>query len=240
MRNKKVIVFLLVAIILLIFSVNCFAASDFKEEKDGYTFYMPSNVGEVLSTIIKQYPEYSLDNYYYSVGASFFFKKLNVVFYPKDDVNYIFGDITNGDSIWFYTDTRANTTVWFECDLSSVDSANHSFNVITSTITKKDSAVGTDSSHAILTTYNPDDKYVYYVGNIPTYQGDRTTKWVNENSSFFLAPPAETLAGILEKVEMNQVLQEVVALLPLILVILVSLVGLRKALNLLFNFLRTS
>ena len=59
---------------------------------------------------------------------------------------------------------------------------------------------------------------------------------------FFPKTPLENgiVAQAVEKVEMSQVLVEVIALLPMILVVLVSLVGLRKGLKMLETFLRQS
>ena len=50
----------------------------------------------------------------------------------------------------------------------------------------------------------------------------------------------KVVAQAVEKVEMSQALQEVIAILPMTLVVLVSLVGLRKGLKMLETFLRQS
>lgn len=56
---------------------------------------------------------------------------------------------------------------------------------------------------------------------------------------FFPLPP-QTLVEVMEKVKKGATLQEIVALLPVILSVLVSLLALRKALKMLSDFLRTS
>ena len=65
----------------------------------------------------------------------------------------------------------------------------------------------------------------------------------DDNSEIFF-PKTPLANGIVaqtvEKVEMSQVLVEIIALLPTILVVLVSLVGLRKGLKMLETFLRQS
>lgn len=60
------------------------------------------------------------------------------------------------------------------------------------------------------------------------------------NIYFFQGTPASTtiLAQKLEEVEMTTVLQEIILLLPLIIVVVVSLVGLRKALQILLTLLQ--
>ena len=66
----------------------------------------------------------------------------------------------------------------------------------------------------------------------------------NGNLVFQVPPQVEEVQGILapvvEKVEMSQTLSEIVKLLPLIIVVVVSFLGLRKALQMLFKVLRTS
>lgn len=59
----------------------------------------------------------------------------------------------------------------------------------------------------------------------------------NRSLTFFQTTPVTSLARVLEKEEMGQVLQEIVAILPLILVVVVSFLGLRKALALLSQVL---
>lgn len=65
----------------------------------------------------------------------------------------------------------------------------------------------------------------------------------NDSSEIFF-PKTPLRNGIVaqsvERVEMSQVLQEIITLLPLILVVMVSLVGLRKGLKMLETFLRQS
>lgn len=61
-----------------------------------------------------------------------------------------------------------------------------------------------------------------------------------DGTVFFHPAPQGIVARQVEKVEMSQVLQEIITLLPQILVVVVSLVGLRKGLKMLETFLRQS
>ena len=103
------------------------------------------------------------------------------------------------------------------------------------------------------------DNYIY--STVPIYLatglGDKGTYSISEDVFFQVAPPEEekpevpeipeeetpkatTLPEIMEQVEKEAVLKEIVALLPVILSVLVSLIALRKALKMLFAFLRVS
>lgn len=59
-----------------------------------------------------------------------------------------------------------------------------------------------------------------------------------DGTIFFHPAPQGIVAQQVEEVEMSQALQEILGILPLILVVVVSLVGLRKALQMLFNSLK--
>jgi hypothetical protein len=61
-----------------------------------------------------------------------------------------------------------------------------------------------------------------------------------DGTVFFQPAPQGIVARQVEKVEMSQVLQEIITLLPLILVVVVSLAGLRKGLKMLETFLHQS
>lgn len=104
-----------------------------------------------------------------------------------------------------------------------------------------------------------EDKYLY--STVPIYlatgSGDTGTYLISDEVFFQVAPPEEekpevpeipeeetpkatTLPEIMEQMEKEAVLKEIVALLPVILSVLVSLIALRKAFQMLFNFLRKS
>lgn len=92
--------------------------------------------------------------------------------------------------------------------------------------------------------------------SVDIYKGiDKSSIALSASPNFFpVAPPEEetpetpeeipqemaTLPEIMEQVEKGEVLKEIVALLPVILSVLVSLLALRKALQMLLNFLRVS
>lgn len=89
-----------------------------------------------------------------------------------------------------------------------------------------------------LTFSKSDYNFVYCYGNI--YSDSEYSIPLNtEGNSFFLKAPltvAKTL--IVERVEMEVVLQEIVKILPLIIVVVVCFLGLRKALQILSTLLR--
>ena len=69
-------------------------------------------------------------------------------------------------------------------------------------------------------------------------QGDSVV--FEKNIDFFRIAPAQHLMEVLTPEEGEETIAEIVALLPLILVVVVSFLGLRKALNWLFTLLRHS
>lgn len=77
--------------------------------------------------------------------------------------------------------------------------------------------------------------------NLETFYSNRVVYADENKENVFFSP---TLPGIVarqvEEVEMSQVLQEIITLLPQILVVMVSLVGLRKGLKMLETFLHQS
>lgn len=86
------------------------------------------------------------------------------------------------------------------------------------------------SSHTITFPFATD-----YTGNVVRNCTDGSEK------VFFEAPVQLTqMAEILAEAEPERTMEEILGILPVILIILVSLIGLRKALQLLFNFLRKS
>lgn len=74
-----------------------------------------------------------------------------------------------------------------------------------------------------------DSNYIGYA-NCNCYNLDGTV--------FFKAPAKGILVQKLEGVEMSQIMKEIIVILPLTIVVVVSLVGLRKALAMLFTLLR--
>lgn len=234
-KNKKLFFILLLTLILLSFSISSFAYSNdivynYICDKDYYSEYV-----EALSNnIYYNNPDYCYFIYYnYGERVNF------VVFIKKEDIN-----------ISPYLSY-----------LRTADSKNECFNIYFSSKNKEDITIypySLNLKNKTLSSYYP-DWLLRSDGNLLFL--DSCTGWINDNdlniyftsncpvniytnsslnTYFFPAAPQGIVAHQVETVEMSQVLQEIVALLPTILVVLVSLVGLRKGLKMLETFLRQS
>ena len=93
-----------------------------------------------------------------------------------------------------------------------------------------------DSGHVLIPPDNSKFTVLMSTFNI-NYDG----YWANQTGTEVFSPaPQGVIADSVETVEMNQVMKEILGILPLILVVVVSLVGLRKALSMLLTLLRRS
>lgn len=97
------------------------------------------------------------------------------------------------------------------------------------------SVSGLISSFATYSYTLSSSRYHCVYKNVNVYS-DSTFSALSTSSFFLLAP----LAQIVERQNLTPVLAQVVHLLPLILALLVSFIGLKKALTMLFHFLRKS
>lgn len=220
-KNKKLFAVLFITLILLFFSVSsCFASTDLSEytvncstsNEYGKSIFIPSVYSNSIITM--------------SNGLIQMFVK------PSGYENYVFVKPTSGN-IALYDSYECNTKVRVDhYYLRNSDDSNLSFSNIL--------------DHDYMSTCGA--QWVY-AGDIGSVQGNflehvlyNADIYNTDNTLFFLAPVQAVplqgeIAQKLEGVEMSQVMKEIVGVLPLIIVVVVSLVGLRKALTMLSTLL---
>lgn len=240
MKNKIFISSFIFILIIFALTSNIFAYSVTSPHNSDYTFFMPESVAEQIRSIKDNIPELSDDNYYYYLSTSFYYKRTYLVFFQKSDVNYIYGEIKYNDSIWAYTDTAYENNITYTFEHSSSDLENHTLVLNLDSVVNKTQDIGSGTHNALLSTYNPDDNYIWCVTNIPFYTDtNKTSLWVNAyNDFFFKAPVTEqpeitqkTLTTVLEKVEMVEpTMREIMSLIPIIMTFIVIYLALMKGL----------
>ena len=111
----------------------------------------------------------------------------------------------------FYTfDNTIATVDVYECSSTSIDDKMGTYNILNESI----------FGNALYSTFN-----IYTDENL---------------SDFFLKPPLRTLTPVVQEESLQGILNQVLGILPIVMLILVGLIGLRKGLALLFRFLRQS
>lgn len=197
LNNKFFVVFLLFLIITFSFVSNCFAYTEISPLNDKYTFFMPDNISKQILSIKDKIPELGNNDYYYYISTSFFYKRTYLIFFPKANVNYLYGSIQHNDSIWSYTDTGFDKNILYTFTHSSSDLTSHTLELDLDNMKKTTSSIGLNSGTAVLCTYNPDDNYFWCTTNIPFYNDkEKSNLWVNSNSSFFRISPAVEIPAL--------------------------------------------
>lgn len=215
MKNKLKI-FSLVAVILAImisFTSSCFAV-------DTDTKYVEHNGNQVNISGAEGHPCFLLyskskDKYYYFgmwVGDD---TKVDGSKYwcSEDDEYYVIGGSYNGSPFSSYC--------LFEYDIETGATTTEATGLVT---------VKYGSAKEVWLGFKKDDFVsVYKTTDVYT---DKTYTELS-NSSFFQQPPVGVLAPIVEEVPLEETIKEIVGILPIVLITLVGLIGLRKGLALL-------
>ena len=210
MKNKKIIYTLIIAIIFL-FLLTCNSLA---------TFDNSSILEDVLNVIYSIF-EYLFGDYYlmyfkdYSIYRVFFIEKdtdLKCYYSTGNVCESKYGSFNGDTRITFNKDVHLVVyAISSDCTLTSVADATDTWFLFNSN----------EVSYSSISVYT-DDTY----------------------TDFFFQQPAEQPEGVVQKavkpVEMKETLAEVVAILPLILSVLVSLIALRKGLQALLSFLKLS
>lgn len=93
------------------------------------------------------------------------------------------------------------------------------------------------SSDSIYSSYNPSTSpYVMVLSNV--LYSNANINDVNGNQVFLPAPQEGELVKVTKSISFLEVFQEILGILPIILLIVIGLLGLRKAINLIFQMLR--
>lgn len=200
LKNKKILIILLLSIILLGISTSCFA----------------------IDNINNSYSESDLYNCF--VVADKYMKDNNIIYYDyfvgyegnieNGTVNVLF--IINSDYVC-YAEPGSNGRICSNHTYLIQFSGTRNFEI--------SNLVLTDYSATTKWNLSKDLKY----SSFPIYY--------NDGSLFFPLTPLKRMAPIVAQVEMGEIMKEIIKILPLILVVVVSLVGLRKALKMLSTLL---
>lgn len=163
--------------------------------------------------------------------------------------NYLIIDATpyNERRLYFTDTTYSDFCVVFQKDADTVLKIldNNNFNQFISVkwysigLNETDFTKGTfhsDIWSSLGTQFNPDVGFVYSTNDI--YRTTNNYKPGNGDKPFFQVSPLTKIL-VTEKTE-KKTIQEILGLLPLTLVVVVSFLGLRKALQMLLSFLRRS
>lgn len=140
----------------------------------------------------------------------------SLYFFNSDDVYY-----NTDDEFLYYKDsiTYSSFSFWGDYDINTHSISCSNFNI------DSNASGGSGKFTSI-----PYDKILICTSDLKDYNG---------NVVFQKAPHLSLLAGIVEQQEMKP-LEEILTLLPIVMIVVVSFLALRKALAVLFNFLRTS
>lgn len=219
MKNKKIVFILLLLVVLVSFCITCNAETD-----------------DTLMVFNCNNPE---SDYY---GKKIYLPNINIDFSNRQYVAVLRGNYI----IFYYPNFDNSEFVLFDnsTDLTEIKAINSldntdtircmhfEVNISNKDFTDKDAMIGS----GIEANWTED----FVVGPYSNILSTNMEIYDHNGKIFFPKTPLPIVAQSVEKVEMSQVLQEIVALLPTILVVLVSLVGLRKGLKMLETFLRQS
>lgn len=211
--KHKIILLIFLFLILLFINKNVFATYT-ESEKDSMLNYVVNNKGVSENNILFTY---ECDNKFYVVAYhGFTIDQLNRLILKKDSEGY-----------WLQTDPYPGSgfDIYYFLDCTFISNAENPY-----TRTLANAIVDEDKR----ANFTPNS---YFTEGLSIYSRV-------DGSTFILPLPVKeaplTVALMIQGVEMKEVLKEIVGLLPVILSVLVSLIALRKALRILFNFLRTS
>jgi len=207
LKNKKVLIIILLYILLIFTFCSNTFAYSSGDEND-FGYYYSTFPDELLNKV-KLLDEWN-DNEYGCFG--FHYKAWNsyrVIFIENPDFNK-------------------------SCRVSSSSSYGASF------------CINLDGGNYIIYDYNLDyslkERSTHSLNGYHENKGNdeylfKNIKAYDDDTLFFLPAPLTHLAQVVEKVEMEETLKEIIQILPLILVVVVSFLGLRKALQMLSTLL---
>jgi len=211
MKNKKI---LIIALFLILFCLLGYSKSFASTDIIINNISLNEKELNFINNIMRDNPNYR----YYAVitgndgnkFAYFYSSDIELKFYIKET------SFNSGSYALWCNDDKSNTLI-YKLDDFSLFASYDSFTSVW--ITYKDSL-----SNKVNSLYCNFDVY-----------SDNTYAKV-----LFQGTPQGIVAQQVEEIQLSQTLQEVIAILPMTLVVLVSLVGLRKGLKMLETFLRQS
>ena len=208
MKYKKLTLVFLVILFLLVFSINNFA-SYYEGDENDYGYYYSTFPEELLQKVM-ELDEWSNNNY----GCfGFHYKAID------------------GYRIIFIENLEHNKS----CSINSSAGYGTRFGIELNS-----------GGNIIFYEYTSDYSFIQRVeGQISSYSEDkgkdeylfRNIDAYDNDTLFFQGTPLSNLALIVEKTETQETLLQIVKILPMILVLVVSFLGLRKALQMLSTLL---
>ena len=209
LKNKNVFFIILVIVFSFIFTSFCFAVTSL-------TPVSCDIVEEGLINAIKNSEYYNNENYYFFSG------------YQYGNRSYWYAFVEKKAGVKFYLVPENDYQGWTYFALVASEPVNvHRYNY-----TKGGVTVEENTYIITLTSQNKNDTTC----NLECFSNCNI--YVSETSNdFFLMTPS-ILGPIAVKLEMVEVLRQIIIIIPLILVVVVSFLGLRKALRMLLTLLR--
>lgn len=224
--KQKILLILFLSFVILLFNINNVFAVITAEDLPNMSFIDYENMPSDLITAVENIPEHTSGDYYTlfsrNAGSSYY----TIYFVPKSDdlrvyVSEVHDDVNNTIVI---TGNNTGDCVYYRLNKDSTEPFGR-------------------------TTQNPMNFWAIHMtvenclfySDVPIYLSNDS-----DTLFFHLAPVVEapilegTLAPIMAEIQTEEVMTEVVHLLPVILSVLVSLLALYKALKMLLDFLRTS
>lgn len=231
LKNKNFMILLIMFVALLLLSSNCFATINIENNGEIYNFPNPPYAdrpyfistnfeGQDLTILVTC--RYTLNELKekYSLSNDKEYKLIySMRFTEVSGKKYVFSwllvSVNDDGTFTLVKDLSDNCGLWLN-EVYVLSSNNSSWELY--------------KQKGYLGIYYAKEKIIY--SNIDIYNG------IKSDDIFFQAPPQGILAPIVEGTKMETTLQEVIHLLPLIIVVVVSFLGLRKALQMLSTLLR--
>lgn len=214
LKNKKFLIISVLTIFLFVFSVsNCFASTE--EPFEG------SLSDDVLNKVNEIMNYYNFTDYIFCYGN-----------YGYDLNFFIF--FNSSESGLLYETYNSSYRYYYLKPVNACNYVKYTLSELTSSDTSFDKSFGSCKADGVLASGTYDNLIQFFDSTVDIYDS-------NKVDLVFQAPPVVEAQGVvapqLEGVQMIQVMKEIMGVLPLIIVVVVSLVGLRKALQMLSTLL---
>lgn len=229
LKNKKLFVVLLITLILLVFSVSsCFAGT-------GYNYTIGTGTDNSYGYSVSAFNDLVLSaqndrrvtsgDYYYFVSYNYGDRCINSVLVKKSSCDSSFGHLN--ESFW-------NESGYYHYILNISSSNLSTLDIV---YLNGSNALKSDNTSIVGLSICSDSDNVFYLAT----NYDKNIYCDSSCEQVFIQAPAQgEIAPKLEGVEMSQAMKEIVGLVPLVIGLLVLAIGLRKALQILFQILRNS
>lgn len=257
LKNKKILIILSIIVFLFINITTSFASGyDYNysnniidTNKDYDYKYKPvnsTNIDNKNFSLTDYVPELEADSrvssgdYYYFIVYNYINSKSVTIYLVKksammSSVNLVFNNWNCNTETSGYKMNHFGLTI-SNSKLTGDDFIVYSGNAI---YYEKLKAIPTATYGIILSGIKKNDENVFYIPVVTNYDKDVKMNFYNGSSTVFYQAPTR-LGGIVQRAEPTAIMTEVLNILPMILVVMVSYLGLRKALSMLSMLLHQS